>query len=301
MKPIPRNASRVAAVITLALLASASAWAGVGSKARKPDAASPLAAITPADSGMTGGAIVDAAPVINNSRMATYTWTAARSFAVRALSGMNTDVEVPAGEKIYGFYLSNATDWSFQVLKDQQRVLIKPAQPGLYNTALMVTNKRSYQLTLISVAPNALWFQRVEWRVPEVQPTSTNGGAYWTATDGHAAPATVSAAASTATGQASLAAINPASMYFSYDVSGRAAFKPTSVFDDGVRTWLRFPSGMQDMPAIFAITDGKLDVVDYSVADGYVIVPRVAAKFVLKLNGSEVTIKRGCNPERCLK
>ncbi|MEY2152283.1 TrbG/VirB9 family P-type conjugative transfer protein [Rhodanobacter sp. 115] len=249
----------------------------------------------------TGG-MVDATPVINNSRMVSYTWSSSRSYAVRSLAGMNTDIEVPSGEKLYGFYLSNASDWSFEVTKDQKRVLIKPAQPGLYNTALMVTNKRSYQLTLISVAPNALWFQRVEWRIPTDTQAGGNGV--------YISPSAPYANAGTAVGgnsQARAAAavpplsVDPSKIYTRYEVSGRAAFKPLDVFDDGVRTWMRFPEGMQDMPAIFAITDGKLDVVDYSVADGYVIVPRVAAKFVLSLNGAKVKIERGCNPERCLK
>lgn len=261
----------------------------------------PPAAVSESAALQTGG-LVDATPVINNSRMVSYTWSSSRSYAVRSLADMNTDIEVPPGETLYGFYLSNASDWSFIVTKDQKRVLIKPAQPGLYNTALMVTNKRSYQLTLISVAPNALWFQRVEWRIPT--DTQVGGdGVYISPSAPYsnaAQPVAAARAAQSAAGVSPLS-VDPSKIYARYDVSGRAAFKPVDVFDDGVRTWMRFPDGMQDMPAIFAITDGKLDVVDYSVADGYVIVPRVAAKFELSLNGAKVTIKRGCNPERCLK
>lgn len=296
MNRVSHNLSRTLCLVaSLATLIAVPAMAATRSSTR---AAAPL----PVDDGaslQTGG-LVDATPVINNSRMVSYTWSTSRSFAVRALAGMNTDVELPEDETLYGFYLSNAQDWSFQVTKDQKRVLIKPAQPGLYNTALMVTNKRSYQLTLISVAPNALWFQRVEWRIPmDIQ--SVGNGVYIAPN----APYSNTAAPTNAGPQASAGvpplSVDPTKIYTSYDIKGNAAFRPIEVFDDGVRTWLRFPAGMQDMPAIFAITDGKLDVVDFSVANGYVIVPRVAATFELSLNGTKVTIKRGCNPERCLQ
>lgn len=234
---------------------------------------------------------IDATPVINTSRMVTYTWSASRSYAVRALGGLNTDIEVPAGETIRGFYLSNANDWSFHVTGDNKRVLLKPAQSGLYNTALLVTDQRTYQLTLVSVPPSDIWFQRVSWNVP----TATQGlnGVYWE--PGH------QAGASTGANVPDVASINPASLYFEYAIRGDAAFKPIAVFDDGERTWIKFPAKAQDLPAIFAITDHKLDVVNYSVADGYVVVPRVAAEFDLRLDGKQVTVRRGCDPTRCLK
>lgn len=235
---------------------------------------------------------LDATPVINGSRMVTYTWTPSRSFVVRSLSGVNTDIEVPAGESIEGFYLSNATDWSFKVTGDHKRVLIKPAQAGLYNTALMVTSAHSYQLTLVSVPPDQTWFQRVSWVIPTTNQGGT--GVYWSPEGGQ------SGQGSAATGTDPLS-LNPGSMYFDYRIDGKAAFRPVTVFDDGVRTWMRFPSKSQDLPAIFAITDRKLDVVNFSVVDGYVVVPRVAAEFVLRLNGEKVTVDRGCDPARCLK
>lgn len=235
---------------------------------------------------------LDVAPVINSSRMVTYTWTPSRSFVVRSLSGVNTDIEVPEGESIEGFYLSNATDWSFHVTGDHRRVLIKPAQAGLYNTALLVTNARSYQLTLVSVPPDQTWFQRVSWALPTVNQGGT--GVYWSPDNGGGHAAQGSAGGDPLT-------LNPGSMYFDYRVDGNAAFRPSAVFDDGVRTWLRFPSKSQDLPAIFAITDRQLDVMDYSVVDGYVVVPRVVNELVLRLNGEKVTIKRGCDPARCLK
>lgn len=236
---------------------------------------------------------VDAAPVASSSRMVTYTWDSNRSFVVRSLAGVNTDIAVPAGESIEGFYPSNGVDWHFMVTKDHKRVLMKPNAAGLYNTALVVTNKRTYQLTLIAVEPGQTWFQRVTWVIPGVD---TNG-AYWTADGTYAGAST----GGPAVPPAPAVDLNPADMYFNYRISGNAAFRPVAVFDDGHSTWLRMDPKAQDMPAIFAITDGKLDVVNYTPHDGYIVVPRVAAELVLQLNHAKVTIRRGCDPSRCLK
>lgn len=288
----PRNSKTACCTLAAIAIALSGLTVSGSAFARTKEHAHPaLPAVAPSGAmSNTSSPDLDATPVINTSRMVTYTWTPSRSFAIRALGGLNTDIEVPVGETIEGFYLSNATDWSFHVTGDHRRVLLKPAQAGLYNTALLVTNKRSYQLTLVSVPPTNVWFQRVEWAIPN---TNVGGnGAYWS-------PATA-AGAPQADAAPDPATLNPSSLYFDYKIDGRAAFRPTTVFDDGARTWIKFPPKSQDLPAIFAITDRKLDVVDYSVADGYVIVPRVAAEFVLRLNGQKVTIDRGCDPARCL-
>lgn len=280
-----RNSNRTVAVAVagaLTVFTSFSAGAATSHHhATKVSASAPLAGtLSPA---------LDSHPVLNTSRMVTYTWTPNRSFVVRALGGIDTDIEVPAGEKIEGFYLSNATDWSFHVTGDHRRVLIKPVEAGLYNTALLVTDKHSYQLTLASVQPDEVWYQRVTWTMPDATHDAT--GAYWTPGDapGQGGPST------------SPSGIDPSKLYFNYDVRGKAAFRPLTVFDDGARTWMRFSPRNQDLPAIFAITDDKTDVVNYTVHDGYVVIPRVAAEFVLRLDGDEIKIERGCDPARCLR
>ncbi|HEU0197445.1 MAG TPA: TrbG/VirB9 family P-type conjugative transfer protein [Nevskiaceae bacterium] len=245
---------------------------------------------------------VDAAPILNESRMVTYTWVPGRSYVIRALGGVDTFVTVPKGEVVQGFYLSNDADWHYMVTKDRRRVLIKPASAGLYTTALLVTNEHSYPLTLASVGGQTLWFQTVTWRIPGPGHNAT--GAYWqppgsdTASSGNDGAPDAGHSASTSN---LLANVNPNHLYFKYKISGNAAFRPVTVFDNGKFTWLRLRPGVQDLPAVFAQTDGKVDVVNYRYEDHYILIPRVADEIVLRLNRAKVTIRRACNPTRCLE
>jgi type IV secretory pathway VirB9-like protein len=222
----------------------------------------------------------DAMPAAKATRLVTFRYSRDVSFAVRALVDTFVNVEVPEGEVVQGFYLSDMDRWEFHVTEDGRRVLVKPLQPGLINTGTMVTDKRSYELTLISVSLGEPWYQRVSWVVPGAK--GSGEGFYWRG--GNASVA----AASKAPDPLSLA---PGSLNFKYKVRGKAPFKPTTVFDDGVRTWFRF-DGVQDLPAIFAIVDKKVDVVEFSVQGNYVVVPSLAKQFVLRLRSDEIKVER---------
>lgn len=222
------------------------------------------------------GDTTDVLPALRGSRLVTFRYAENVSFAIRALQDTFVNVEVPEGEVIQGLYLSDAINWTYHVAGDNRRVFIKPSAPGKINTGTLITDKRSYELTLISVPLGEMWFQRVQWRVPGQ--SGADDGLYWR---GQAATTT-----GTASGD-----IDPDTMHFGYAIKGRADFAPTTVFDDGTRTWFRF-DGVQDLPAIFAETDGSLDVVDYTRTGPYIVVPQIASRFVLRLRRAEVTVER---------
>ena len=63
---------------------------------------------------------------------------------------------------------------------------------------------------------------------------------------------------------------------------------PTTVFDDGAKTYFSFDD-QTDYPAIFAVDDdGKEAVVNVSYRDNYLVVDRLAAAFILR-RGAEIT------------
>lgn len=227
----------------------------------------------------------DVLPALRGSRLVTFRYSPDVSFAVRALQDTFVNIEVPDGETVEGFYLSDATQWAYHVTGDNRRVLVKPLAPGLVNTGTLVTDKRSYELTMISVPLGESWFQRVRWQVPGADGASADG-LYWR---GQAA---VPADAATSAAEASVGGGDPASLRFGYRIRGKAPFAPSAVFDDGVRTWFRFDDG-GDLPAIVATIAGSLEVVDYSVQGRYVVVPRISDRFTLRLRNAEVTVERG--------
>lgn len=227
------------------------------------------------------GDTTDVLPALRGSRLVTFRYTENASFAIRALQDTFVNIEVPDGEVIQGLYLSDATQWSYHIAGDNRRVLIKPLQAGLVNTGTLVTSKRSYELTMMSVPLGEAWFQRVRWQVPGAGGESADG-LYWRGQMQGGTPGTAAPLG---------AEIDPARMNFGYRVNGKGAFAPATVFDDGTRTWFRF-DGVQDIPAIFARRGGELEVVDYTMQGGYLIVPTVAEGFVLRLRKEQVVVER---------
>lgn len=73
-----------------------------------------------------------------------------------------------------------------------------------------------------------------------------------------------------------------------YEITGSRNSAPLKVFDDGHSTYFTFPE-TEEYPAIFAVDpDGKEAVVNSATRDGFVVVDRLAAAFVLR-RGAEVT------------
>lgn len=251
--------------LPIALLAALGAW-GVPANERPPGP------------GVTAFSLdrTDAQPVVAATRLVVFRWSDQVSFAVRGIASAFTNIEVPDGEVIEGFYVSAADAWSFHVTGDRRRVLVRPSGPGLYSTATLVTDQRSYEITLISVQPGEPWFQRVRWDVA-AEGVIANGIFSADDSEGSDTPPSLD--------------VPPEDLSFGYTIRGRADFAPVTVFDDGVRTWFRLgPS--QDMPAIFAVTDGKIDVVDVARRGDFAVVARLSDEWRLKLHRETVTVRR---------
>jgi type IV secretion system protein VirB9 len=80
----------------------------------------------------------------------------------------------------------------------------------------------------------------------------------------------------------------PQDVNHAYRVVGRAKVAPLRVFDDGRSTYFAF-APTAEYPAIFAIDpDGKEAVVNTAIRQGFVVIDRLAAAFVLR-QGHEAT------------
>ncbi len=68
--------------------------------------------------------------------------------------------------------------------------------------------------------------------------------------------------------------------------SRRFPWRPTAVFDDGVRTYIRLPPEARELPAVFEVTGGEDLVVNFTTAaedPSLLILPRVSRHWVLVL------------------
>lgn len=232
----------------------------------------------------------DVGPRLETTRLVTFNYDPNVSFAIRSRTGLFTNIEVPEGETITGFFLSDEGAWNWHVASDKRRVLVRPNAPGELNTATLVTNQRTYELTFESVSPGDVWHQRVRWAIPGV--SAPAGAGVWTATG------TSSGGGSDGSLMLDMGNVN---LGYRIGTSRRDAahLAPTAVFDDGARTYFQF-GARTDIPAIFASDSRhrKMDVVEFAVRGGYVVVPHVSDHWVLVLGKDRLTVARTDSRDR---
>ena len=85
--------------------------------------------------------------------------------------------------------------------------------------------------------------------------------------------------------------LDPKQLNFDYQLSGDGAFRPMTVFDDGHAVWLRMPVHAS-LPALFQDSADGVQLIHYAVRGDWLVVPRLAARFILKLGRNEVRIDR---------
>lgn len=194
-----------------------------------------------------------------------------------------TDIALGRDEQLKAVALGDTIQW--QYAKTDGHVFIKPVKAGLFTSATIVTDKRTYQLALRSNEETGVWYQRVSWEYPETEillEVETRVAHAMAAQEEYriqseeVAPVT------------DLEQLN-----FDYTVTGpNVSFKPKQVFDDGRFTWIRVEPDEQELPALFIVTDGGvLALANYIVKKNYLVVQRRFKEAVLKVGKQEVRIK----------
>jgi type IV secretion system protein VirB9 len=157
-------------------------------------------------------------------------------------------------------------------------IVVKPRDEGIQTNLIVPTNKRVYQLDLRS---------KPDWYMPGVR---------WFYPDEEAAVAVKKEADDQAKQESSeVLAVSPEHLNFRYKIKGRdAPWKPTQVFDDGTKVYLRMPEDLAttDAPALLVIEDGKPLLVNYRVKDRLYIVDRLFANAQLRVGDKHIDVER---------
>jgi type IV secretion system protein VirB9 len=177
-----------------------------------------------------------------------------------------TDIALEPGEKILGQPASgDVVRWLLALGKsmdhgiEQWHVYLKPTRPELETNLAINTDRRSYLLELHSYADT--YMAAIVWRYPEDELAHLQTQAAELAADEKSTAPVVS-----------LNALN-----FDYTIQviqGSPAWTPLQAFDDGRRTFVRFPPAMlvREAPALFVLRDRETELVNYRVkGDTYVI------------------------------
>ena len=197
-----------------------------------------------------------------------------------------TDIALEPGEKILGEPASgDVVRWllalgkSMQGGVEQWHVYLKPTRPDLETNLAINTDRRSYLLELHSY--EGTYMAAIVWHYPEDE------------------LARLQAQAAELAGQQNNAApvVGIDALNFNYAiqvVQGAPAWTPVQVFDDGRRTFVRFPSAMvlREAPALFVLRDSQTQLVNYRVKNDTYVIDRLIDAAELRVGQKDQEIVR---------
>lgn len=226
------------------------------------------------------------------------------SYTILARPNAITNIQLGPDEQLISLAMGDTVNWiTAKVDGAGGHIFIKPIRADLFTSGTLVTNKRTYQLTLRSVSDRAHWYQRVSWQYPDMMVLGSLSSLTppQTLQDPAMLPQAIGLPASFASTPPSFAQSSPAAsqrqsyerLNFDYAIEGKASFRPSQVFDDGQFTWIKIPHNSQEMPAVFMISsDGEMEIVNFVAKGDYIMVQRLAGGFMLKLGKQEVRITK---------
>ena len=224
-------------------------------------------------------------PMPMESRVVVYPYEPNNTYTVLARPGAMTTITFGEDEELTGFALGDTIRWKAE--EAGRHIFIKPMVNGLFTTAALVTNKRTYLLNLRSSPEEGIWYQAVHWEYPQLMMMKR-------AEQKKAAEEQKKEAERQET-QRLGTLDDPTKLNFGYSIDGDERVKPKQVFDDGRFTWMRLAGGNAEMPVVMLDNDGKLELMNYTVKGDFIIVQQTFDKAVLRVGAraAEVTRKTG--------
>lgn len=192
-----------------------------------------------------------------------------------------TAIQFAPGEEVTSVAIGDTVRWTVgrtstgQGAKAREVVVIKPVRAWLSTTMTITTNHRLYHLELQSYEET--YMASVRWDYPQdlireyerrhAQTNQNKGGA---------------AASAGSSGKGLRLAASPAQLRFSYafvleNPKRRPDWMPIRVFDDGQKTYIKFPEGVAEgeAPALFVLSDsGEAQIVNFRTKGQFYVVDR---------------------------
>jgi type IV secretion system protein VirB9 len=247
-----------------------------------PSAKAPPEAKDPKDRITQANKAARVQPVRNGfiNAVQVYPFSPGALYQVYAAPGQVTDVALQPGEQLVGSGPVAAGDTVRWIIGDtesgtaetkQVHILVKPTRPDLQTNLVINTDRRTYLLELNSTEKT--YMASVSWQYPQDQLIALrrqNAAAH--------------AAQPVATG------VDISSLNFRYEIEGDTpAWRPLRAFDDGIKVYIEFPSGIRqgEMPPLFIIgAGGDTELVNYRARQNYYIVDRLFGAAELRLGDS---------------
>ncbi|HSZ51564.1 MAG TPA: TrbG/VirB9 family P-type conjugative transfer protein [Caulobacteraceae bacterium] len=199
---------------------------------------------------------------------------------VRGCLGFQLTVVFQDGERIENIALGDAKLWQATPNKRSDLLFLKPAVSGGLTNMMVVTDRRRYAFELSARDETACRADRVVYELQFAYPKDAEPLPALAAAEPLALPPLPPP-------EEPLPA--PAARNTAYSFTGVLANVPSTAFDDGRSTYLRWPEGVET-PAIYALGPGKTEtVLNYHAKGDYLVVDGVSPAYVLR-RGSAVAV-----------
>jgi len=191
-----------------------------------------------------------------------------------------TDIEFQPGEEITSVGAGDTLRWQVSRTYSgtgrnrQEHLLIKPIDTRLTNSMVITTSKRTYHLEMHSA--NRTYMATVRWAYP-----GENGFVQ------NLSPQTPLSNSAISSG------IDVANLDFNYKATvigdTTPSWTPETVFNDGKKTYIKFPKNMQVAPTLF-VGNGTTRMINYHIQGQYFIVDQVLKHMKLQVGQTDPAI-----------
>jgi len=208
-----------------------------------------------------------------------------------------TDIELQPGEVVTAINVGDTTRWSIESAKsgsgtDQvEHLIVKPRDIGLSTSVVVTTDRRTYHLLLVSSQGEFMHDVTFLYSdVPSPSPTPVAENAAVSTSPVVSDPPKRKSHGETDSKQVKLVAKDPPAddADESYAVSGKAEWKPVSVYSKDGKTYLEMPASVRHKEAPVLFEEKKagwfhhdMVLVNYRVHGRWYVVDRVLDKATL--------------------
>lgn len=208
-----------------------------------------------------------------------------------------TDIQFQAGEEIKDVQLGDTTRWmtspsiSGEGANQVSHLLIKTTDVGLETTLFVSTDRRTYHINLFSRQHEYMPIVGFRYK-DEINQK-------WDAYNRHFKEEKKIQEASTKLQVTTSLSKNINQLDFEYNIIGQASWKPTRVYNDGIKTYIQMPSRMKFQEApIFMVLDHSdtNQLVNYRLKENSYIIDKLFSRGILILgvgdDQEKITIER---------
>jgi len=233
-------------------------------------------------------------PSPHDSRNVVFVYDPSTIYNLLAQAGQLMQVVLAPDEEIVTIQVSDRVRWQLSRVEEGDiapRIFIKPTQTGLVTTAAIVTavksasgtTERIYDLRLESTPEGGKRYQRVQFTYPQVEERKRS--------DRRRVEEALQREDVRVKEVEIASGIAVETLNWNYVVSGKAAFKPDAVFDDGKFTYLKMPA-TAEWPAVFLGNRSEATIVKTARRGEYMVVQRLVDKLLLKIDDAEIHVEK---------